>query len=342
MTELSFRLLRLLADGDFHSGAALGRALGVSRGTIWNAVRALESADLEVYKVRGRGYKLSEPVSLLDAGKIGRSAVAHASRLAIEVLDMAGSTSTLLMQRVGAGAPGGVVIATEWQQSGRGRMGRPWHAGLGRALTFSMLWRFTQGAGAMAGLSLAVGVAVVRALNQLGAQDVKLKWPNDVLWRGQKLAGMLIEMQGDALGPSAVVIGIGLNVRLSDAMRASIDQSAADVETACGRALDRSDVLGRVLDHLVQVLDAFSEAGFAPLRAEWERHHAYQGQTIVIKLPTGKTEEGVALGVAEDGALLFQAGLAVRRLHSGEISVRALHPAAASKERGNARARRRA
>lgn len=323
MTELSFRLLRLLADGDFHSGAALGRALGVSRGTIWNAVRALESAQLEVYKVRARGYKLSEPVSLLDAQAIARRAEAHAARLAIEIVDMTGSTNTFLMQRAGTGAPAGTVLAAEWQQSGRGRMGRPWHAGIGRALTFSLLWRFAQGAGAMAGLSLAVGVAVVRALDQLGAQDVQLKWPNDVLWRGRKLAGILIEMQGDALGPSAVVIGIGLNVRLSNAMRGRIDQPAADAETACGRALDRNEVLGTVLNHLVQVLDAFSESGFAPLREAWERHHAWQGETVVIKLPTGRIEEGVALGVAEDGALLFQSGAAVRRLHSGDISVRA-------------------
>ena len=339
MTELSFHVLRRLADGDFHSGAALARALGVSRGTVWNAVRAIDAAGLRVYKVRGRGYKLSAAVSLLDRESIVRHAGVCATRYVIDLVDTAASTNTLLMQRAADGAPSGSVLAAEWQQRGRGRMGRSWHAGLGGALTFSVLWRFNHGAHALSGLSLAAGVALIRALLQLGAQDALLKWPNDVLWRGQKLAGMLIEMQGDALGPSAVVIGIGLNVRLSEEVKSRIDQPAADLETACERPLDRSRVLAVVLGQLADVLDRFSQEGFAPLRDEWQRHHAHQGRTVAVKLPSGKIEHGIALGAADDGALLFQTGDAVRRLHSGELS---LHEAGGAKGRGiykNARAR---
>ena len=326
MTRLSFKVLRLLADAEFHSGAKLARDLGVTRGTIWNAVRALAAAGVEVYRVRGRGYRLAQPVSLLDAAAIARHAGSAASRFAVEVVDVADSTNTLLMQRAAADAPGGSVIAAECQRAGRGRMGRAWHADIGGALTFSVLWRFGQGAAALAGLSLAAGVALVRALSEAGAGDVQLKWPNDVLWRGRKLAGMLIEMHGDALGPSAVVIGIGLNVRLSDATRARIDQPVADRETACGRVRDRSAVLGAILAELAPVLDAFSKDGFAPIRDEWQRHHAHQGRRVVIRLPGGRTDEGIARGVGEDGALLFESGNALRRLHSGEISLR---PAAA-------------
>lgn len=341
MNDLSFKLARLLADGSFHSGAVLAREFGVSRGTIWNAVRALERADLEVYKVRGRGYKLPIPVSLLDVRKVERRAQACASRLAIEVIETAGSTNTLLMERARAGTRSGTVVAAEWQHDGRGRMGRPWHSGLGRALTFSILWRFAQGAGAMGGLSLAVGVALVRAIRALGAGDTVLRWPNDVLWQGRKLAGILIEMQGDALGPSAVVIGIGINVRLSGAMLARIDQPAADLETACGRTLDRSDVLGTLLDALVGVLDGFSDGGFAPLRGEWERYHGSQGQPVTVTFTAGKTEQGEALGAANDGALLFKTGDLVRALHSGEVSVRALAPAPASRLRAKSEAKKR-
>lgn len=329
MNDLPVKLVRLLADGGFHSGAVLARTFGVSRGTIWNAVRALERADLEVYKVRGRGYKLSAQVSMLEMEKIGRVATCL-PRLTVEIMDTAGSTNTLLMERAVAGARSGTVLAVEWQHEGRGRMGRPWHAGLGRALTFSVLWRFEQGAGAMGGLSLAVGVALVRAIHALGASEAALKWPNDVLWRGRKLAGILIEMQGDALGPSAVVIGVGLNVRLSSTLSARIDQPAADLETACGHALDRSEVLGTVLDALVRVLEDFSHTGFAPLRTEWERYHSSQGAAVTVRLPTGKTEQGIALGAADDGALLFRMGGRVRALHSGEISLRAKAPTAAA------------
>lgn len=341
MNELVFTLLRLLADGAFHSGTALGSALGVSRATVWNAVRALEQADQQIYKVRGRGYKLSEPVSLLDAKRLMRL-VPRASPLCVQIVEIAESTNTVLMQLAAAGAGNATVVAAEWQQRGRGRMGRAWHAGVGGALTFSILWRFTQGAGAIAGLSLAVGVAVVRALKSLGADELRLKWPNDVLSQGRKLAGILIEMQGDALGPSAVVIGIGLNVRLSSAVRARIDQPAADLETACGRALDRNEVLAVVLNELVQVLKAFSRSGFAPMREEWEQYHAQQNQPVVLRLPTGKMETGVALGVAEDGALLFKSGLAVRCLHSGEISLRKAEPDTRRKLRAKSTAKARA
>lgn len=322
MTELSFKVLRLIADGEFHSGAALARNLGVTRGTIWNAVRALDAAGLEVYRVRGRGYRLVQPVSLLDAAAVARHAGSAAPRFKIDVIDLAESTNTVLMQRAAANEQSGSTVVAESQRSGRGRMGRSWHADIGGALTFSVLWRFSQGAAALAGLSLAAGVAIVRALLKTGATEVQLKWPNDVLWHGRKLAGMLIEMQGDALGPSAVVIGIGINVRLSEATRQRIDQPAADLETASGRALDRSAVLGTILAELACVLDAFSKDGFAPLREEWQRHHAHQGRRVVVKLPGGRTDEGIARGVGDDGALLFETGNAVRRLHSGEISVR--------------------
>jgi BirA family biotin operon repressor/biotin-[acetyl-CoA-carboxylase] ligase len=331
MTPLSFRLLRLMSDGDFHSGAALARTLGVSRGTVWNAVHALEAAELGVYKVRGRGYKLAAQVSLLDAPRVTQFAGGAAERLSIEVVDVIGSTNSELMKRASGGiASAGHVIAAEWQHSGRGRMGRHWHAGVGRALAFSLLWRYPQGAGALAGLSLAVGVAITRALRELGAREAQLKWPNDVLWRGCKLAGILVELQGDALGPSTLVIGIGLNVRLTEAMRSRIDQPAADLESACGNALDRNAVLGAMLRHLVQVLDAFGDSGFAPLREEWERYHAHQGSRITVSLPGGQTDNGIAQGIADDGALLLRSGSALRRLHSAEISVRTTARAKAS------------
>ncbi len=319
LTALSLGVLKLLADGEFHSGSQLALDLGVSRGTIWNAVRGLEHAGLEVYRVRGRGYRLAQRVSLLERAAIERHAGLHASLFTVEVIDTAGSTNTVLLARAAAAAATGTVLAAEWQESGRGRMGRVWHSGICGAVTFSLLWRFSHGAGALAGLSLTTGVALVRAMMKLGARDVQLKWPNDVLWRGGKLAGTLIEMQGDALGPSAVVIGIGINVRLSDALRERIDQPTADLEAACGRELDRSAVLGCVLAELAPALEAFEQDGFGAVRHEWERYHAHQGQAVAVKLPDGGVHEGLARGVGDDGALLFETGSGLRRLHSGEI-----------------------
>lgn len=329
MKPLTYRVLKLLAGGDFCSGEALARALDVSRASIWHAVRAIEAAGLEVYKVHGRGYRLREPVSLLDAAEVRRHLGPQAARFTLEILDSVPSTNTLALERAAAGAPNATVIAAEWQTAGRGRQGRAWQAGLGGALTFSMVWRFAQGAGFLQGLSLAAGIALIRALRKLGVEEARLKWPNDVVWRGAKLAGILIEMQGDALGPSCVVVGTGVNVRLSDAVSARIDQAASDLESACGRGVDRNAALAALLSELRGVLETFGQAGFAPLRAEWQRYHACQDKRVRMILPDGRCESGVARGVTDDGALLLATSAGLRRYHSGEVSLR---PAARAKD----------
>lgn len=323
MKNLRFKVLRLLADGGFHSGETLARALGISRASVWHAVRSLRDYGFDVYSVRGRGYRLAAPVSLLDRDYVLDSLGRDAAGVSLEILDEATSTNTLLMARAQAGAPGGTVIAAELQTAGRGRMGRAWHADIGGALTFSLLWRFSQGAGFLSGLSLAAGVAVLRALHRLGANEVGLKWPNDVVARDGKLAGILIEMQGDMLGPSAAVIGIGVNVRMADTARARIDQAVSDLETACGRVLDRNTVLARLLGELCQALTQFARDGLAPFRAEWQSHHVYQDKTVSLLLPDARREQGVARGIAEDGALLIETRAGVQRCHSGEVSLRA-------------------
>lgn len=322
MKPLTHHVLRLLADGDFHSGEVLARTLGVSRASVWQAVRGLDALGLEVYKVRGRGYRLCEPLRLLDAAAVTRDLGCAALRFALEVLDEVESTNTHAMQRAIAGAPAGTVIAAESQPGGRGRQGRAWHSAVGGALTFSLVWRFAQGAGFLSGLSLGVGVALVRALEKLGVEGAALKWPNDVLWQGRKLAGILIEMQGDALGPGIAVIGVGLNVRLTAATRLRIDQPATDLATACGAVPDRNRVLAVLLIELGGMLDEFARAGFAPLRAEWQRRHAYRNRPVALVLPDARRESGVARGVSEDGALLVETRAGMRRFHSGEVSLR--------------------
>ena len=122
--------------------------------------------------------------------------ITRPSRFTLEIVDEAASTNTLLLERAAKGARSGEALAAEWQTHGRGRLGRLWHAAPCGALTFSLVWRFARGSAALAGLSLAAGLALVRALTKLGVSDVRVKWPNDLVWHGRKLAGILIEMQG--------------------------------------------------------------------------------------------------------------------------------------------------
>ena len=322
MTPLTFQTLRLLADGEFRSGEAMARALGVTRASVWNALHRLDGAGLVIFKVRGRGYRLSQPLCWLEHAAIERALAARANEFTLEVLDVATSTNTLLMQRAGAGAASGSVIAAEWQTGGRGRRGRVWHATPGAALTFSLLWRFQQGAGTLSGLSLAVGVALTRALARLGLTGVGLKWPNDAIWQGCKLAGILIELQGEANGPSAAVIGIGINCRLPAALRDRIDQPVADLAQIAGVDVDRNRLLAVLLIELADALRAFAHGGFAPLREEWQARHVYQNEPVRLTLPEAATLDGIAQGVDDNGALLIETAGGVRRVHSGEVSLR--------------------
>jgi BirA family transcriptional regulator, biotin operon repressor / biotin---[acetyl-CoA-carboxylase] ligase len=321
-TPLTFRALHLLTAEDFRSGEQLARSLGVSRTSVWKALKDLEAVGVTLVRQRGRGYRLATAINWLDPIQVGRQLGAYRDVYQLRIVDVVESTNTTLLEQAVTGASAGLMLAAELQTRGRGRRGRVWYAGLGGALTFSVLWRFEQGAGSLAGLGLAVGVALVRALRSLGVEDATLKWPNDLLIRHQKLAGTLVEIQGDVLGPSLAVVGVGINFSLDASTRERVDQAATDLVSA-GTSYDRNEVLGRVLWHLAEVLKAFQDHGFGPLRDEWDNYHVYDGRAVTVRLPDGSREEGTVAGVDDHGALLLQTRSGLRRFHSGEVSLRA-------------------
>jgi BirA family biotin operon repressor/biotin-[acetyl-CoA-carboxylase] ligase len=319
---LTFELLRRLADGEFHSGEVLAKHFSVTRATVNNALRDAADYGLTLYSVRGRGYRLARPLQWLDAERIYAGLESSRDELHIEVLDHATSSNALLLQRSAKGAASGTVLAVEWQTAGRGRLGRTWHSGLGDALTFSVLWRFERGLAALSGLSLAVGVAMMRALKELGVRDAGLKWPNDVLLNDGKLAGILLEAQGDMLGPSAVVLGIGLNLAVPEELRERVDQKVSDLASLELPAQERNTVLAVTLKHLVAILHEFEERGFAPLRAEWESYHAFQQCPVKLLMPDGSNIAGIVLGVTDEGALRLVTAQGEQVFNAGEVSLR--------------------
>lgn len=319
-----WQLLNLLADGEFHSGEQLAGQLCVSRASVFNALADVAGYGIVLQRIRGRGYRLARPWQRLVAQEVSHCLGGEAKKIDIEILAQATSSNTVLLQRAALGAPSGTVLAVELQTAGRGRLGRTWHSGLGDALTFSLLWRFDCGLNALSGLSLAVGVAIVRALNKLGARGVKLKWPNDILTAQGKLAGVLIEAQGDVLGPSAVVIGIGLNYNSPGNMSAQkIDQPVGALDEICNELPTRNQLLAELLQELASVLNEFSKSGFATLRAEWEQYHAYQNKQIQLCMPDGKVISGMARGVSESGELCLENSQGMRWFNSGEVGVQA-------------------
>jgi BirA family biotin operon repressor/biotin-[acetyl-CoA-carboxylase] ligase len=319
---LTFALLRRLADGEFHSGEILAKQFGVTRATVNNALQDVDSFGLTLYSVRGRGYRLARPLQWLDADLILAGLGSARADMHIEILEHAASSNALLLQRATQGAASGTVLAVEWQNAGRGRLGKTWHSGLGDALTFSVLWRFDSGLAALSGLSLAVGIALMRALDELGVPGAGLKWPNDVLLKRGKLAGILLEAQGDMLGPSAVVIGIGLNLLLPEAMRERIDQPVSDLAALDMPLPERNQILAVILKHLAAVLREFAGHGFAPLRGEWESRHVFQQRPVKLLLPDGSHISGMVLGVTDDGALRLATAQGEQIFNAGEVSLR--------------------
>ncbi len=331
LTPLGFTLLRELADGDFHSGEDLAAKVGLTRARVSQVLKEAEASGLALERVKGRGYRLLEAPGFLDADTIRRRLVEFgaarpvAAPLAIEIVDQIESTSTELSRRSQRRDIHGMLLAAEWQTAGRGRRGRSWTAVAGGSLTFSLGWRFEQGAGFLAGLSLAVGVAVVRALEAEGFTGIALKWPNDLIHRHHKLGGILIALNGDALGPSTVVIGVGINVRLPASVRDELPVPVTDLTSIAARKLlpvDRNRLLARLVDELAAVLHQYATEGFAPFAAEWQHRHAYQGKMVKLLLPDGATVTGKVAGVDASGALVLADGPRRARFLSGEISLR--------------------
>ncbi|HSO06408.1 MAG TPA: biotin--[acetyl-CoA-carboxylase] ligase [Pelomicrobium sp.] len=317
---LEYRVLRLLSDREFRSGEALARILGVTRATVWNAIRKAEAMGVAVDRTRGSGYRLAAPIGWLDAAEIRRGLGERQRAFVLQIEDEVDSTSSRLLE-TSETLPDRYVLATERQLAGRGRAGRVWHSTIGGGLTFSMLWRFAGGASALGGASLAVAVALVRALRGLGIADVHVKWPNDIVHSGCKLAGILIELRGDALGPTDAVIGVGVNVSLPANARQGIDQPVIDLQTIAGR-VDRNRLLAAILTALDAVLVQFETSGFTALRDEWTGYHAYHERDVEVTLAGGKRAIGRVRGVGNAGELLVEMDGLQRHYVSGEIRLR--------------------
>lgn len=320
MSEQAFAVLHALADGRFHSGEAIARDLGCSRTLVWQAVHAIETSfGLSVYSVRGQGYKLARPFDWLEVAAIRAGLTPGSAEVwTVAVANQVDSTNTQLMAYANADELHGLVLAAELQTAGRGRQGRRWLASLGSCLMFSVLWRFNRGLAELAGLSLVVGLALARVLRQLGA-PVELKWPNDLLLDGRKLAGILIELSGDALGPAAVVIGVGINVYAPE----NIDQPTAGLNQ-CGIRLERNALLALLLNELHQMLSEFEVQGFSPFGSEWMALSSHQDQPVRMSFSHGAPVDGIARGVADNGALLVDTVDGPRVFHAGEVSMRRL------------------
>jgi len=321
-------LLECLADGECHSGAELGRLLGVSRTAVWKHLQKLDELGLPLTPVRGRGYRLDGGLELLrrDVIEAQLSIEARACLQALELFSSTDSTNARALEQAAQFRTGYVCLA-EHQLAGRGRRGRHWVSPFGSNLYLSAAWGFEGGAAQLEGLSLAVGVTLCRVLEQQGLQDVSLKWPNDLLWRGRKLAGVLLEMAGDPAGQCHVVVGIGLNLAMPGASAEAIGQPWVDVRGACaGEAVptpSRNRLAADLINALLPVLANYHQSGFAAYREAWQQRDAFAGQSVVVKSARHQ-QRGTVRGVDVTGALRLEVDGAIELCHGGELSMRAV------------------
>lgn len=311
-------LLSILADNKFHSGEALGKTLGISRAAISNHIKVFSSLGLDIFSVTGKGYCLSQPLNLLDLDKIRERLESH-HMAEIEVLNVIGSTNQYLKDKSN-GLKNGHTCLAEAQTAGRGRHGRKWVSPYASSLYLSMHWTFAGGYSVLGGLSLAIGVAIVDALNECGVQGIQLKWPNDIYVQGKKLAGVLIEVEGQIGSGCQAIIGVGLNVRLPINIE-EIGQPWIDLAQLSEPLIDRNILAGTLVNELTKSLTLFESDGLEPFISKWRALDVYANQAV--KLIVGQQIiSGISKGIDANGAILLETELGVKAYHGGEISVR--------------------
>lgn len=320
-------IVQALASGAFCSGEELGNQLGISRAGIAKHIKALQELGLDIFSVTGKGYKLASPISLYNKKRMLSELDTYGDQK-LHVEHVIGSTNDHLKyiyQSENGLAEKGTVCLAEAQTAGRGRQGKKWVSPFGSSLYLSMYWPFAGGYQSISGLSLAVGVAVARTVQSFGNKNIALKWPNDVYSNGKKLAGVLIDVDGQLHGACHCIIGIGINVALPGNV-SEIDQPFIDLNSMLPAMPDKNLLAVALIRELNKVLTAFEVTGLKPFVDEWNSLDIYPNQPV--KLITGSTDiKGVAKGIDESGALQLEikdpeGRTVLRSFYGGEVSVR--------------------
>ncbi|EFP96998.1 bifunctional biotin--[acetyl-CoA-carboxylase] ligase/biotin operon repressor BirA [Vibrio caribbeanicus] len=317
MKEYSVKLsiLKTLSQGGFHSGEELGDKLGISRAAISKHIKGIQGWGVDVFSVQGKGYQLAKPIQLLDQGVLQNNLANN-----VELIPIIDSTNQYLLDRVDSLESGSVCLA-EYQAKGRGRRGREWVSPFGSNLYLSMFWRLDAGIAAALGLSLVVGVAIVEALEDMGLTSVKLKWPNDLYYQDKKLAGILVEMSGQAGAAANIVIGMGLNLMMSEATQGITQPWASLFEVAKNQEIDRNQLAITMITTLHRTLDEYERYGMSGFVEKWNRLDNFINRPVTLLIGS-KEITGIARGINEQGAVLLETENGLESYIGGEISLR--------------------
>ena len=325
------KLLKILSDGEWHSGEVIGDKLKITRSAVWKQLKQLDSEGLIIKKERGKGYRLTNPFHLLSKSEIHSYLDVHTSELLdqLEISFIVDSTNNLALNMINQHSLkqylSGVAIFAEKQTQGKGRRGRNWISPLGCNFYGSIIWNFNCNASSLSGLSLSIGIMIAKALESLGCDGIEVKWPNDITWKGRKLGGILVEIIGDISGPCQVVIGIGINLNMSQNknqlnLNDEIGQPWVDLYEITSKIINKNLLAANVLNKIFPMLANYEVNGFADLHHEWIKHDSLYGKNIYVKRGD-KILVGIANGVDDSGALLLKNENGEERLIGGEVTL---------------------
>jgi BirA family biotin operon repressor/biotin-[acetyl-CoA-carboxylase] ligase len=322
MKAIREQLIKKLVKGEFLSGQAIGEELGVSRAAISKHISALQEMGFDIFSVTGKGYRLAEPIELLNESLIVAELAEKNTNAKVEVHNLIDSTNSYLMRRLPNQNVIGQVCIAEYQSAGRGRRGRQWISPFGSHIYLSMYWYLEQGMTAAMGLSVVAALAVSDAIKALYQVDVELKWPNDIYFNGVKLAGILIDLEGQAMEPCHCVIGIGLNIKMPAKSAVLVDQPWIDLSSAIGVDIDRNMLAANIIAALHRRLKVHSETGINTMLTQWHAQDFYINKPVAL-ITGEKVTRGICRGINGQGALMLEVNGQVSPVYGGEVSLRA-------------------
>ncbi|KFW98400.1 biotin--[acetyl-CoA-carboxylase] synthetase [Pectobacterium betavasculorum] len=309
------KLIKILSDGEFYSGEVLGEMMGMSRAAINKHIQTIRDWGIDVFTVTGKGYSLPAPMQLLDQDII----LKHLPEGGVTVLPVVDSTNQYILERLDTLSSGDACLA-EYQQSGRGRRGRQWFSPFGANLYLSLYWRLEQGPAAAVGVSLVIGIVMAEVLHKLGADGVRVKWPNDLYLKDRKLAGILVELTGKTGDAANLVIGAGINLKMREPATDIINQGWINLQEA-GIDISRNTLASTLISELRSALAVFELEGLKPFISRWEKLDNYFNRPV--RLIIGNREiYGIDRGIDRQGALLLENDGMITPYIGGEISLR--------------------
>lgn len=325
MNRTSDVILECLADGEWHSGAALASTLGLTRGTVGHHVARLRQRGWQVQGQPGTGYRICGPTEPLRRDRL-ETALAHVRERVstVELLASVDSTSDYLARRDLPGDGRARVCMAERQTAGRGRRGRDWIAVPGGSIVLSLALSLPAAPAEIVTLGVSTAIAVAETLAATGADSVGIKWPNDIEIDGAKLGGILIDISGSPAGPTRAVIGIGLNYHLPSLAGRGLDREVTDLVHACRQPVPpRELIAGHIVAAVLDACDHLVGEGFEAYRQRWIDLDVLAGQAVRVTPESGPPVEGRAAGIDADGALLVGTSDGEKRFFAGDVRVRA-------------------